>query len=106
MDHKLCGYVGFRYPTLIRSNHHVYEINIAVHPRYQHEGIGTRLMEKMMDWAAEQGIKKLSLRVLSSNDRALKFYEKCGFEREGRLIKEFYVGGRYVDDILMGYFLN
>jgi RimJ/RimL family protein N-acetyltransferase len=106
VDHVLCGYVGFRYPTLIQSNRHVYEVNIAVHPRYQHEGVGTRLMETMKEWASEQGMKKLSLRVLASNSKALEFYDKCGFVREGRLINEFYVGGRYVDDILMGYFLN
>lgn len=106
IDEQLCGYVGFRYPTMIRTNQHVYEINIAVHPQYQHEGIGTRLMEMMKAWASEQCIKKLSLRVLSSNPIALKFYKRCGFVIEGRLVNEFHVNGGYVDDILMGYFFE
>ncbi|WP_438348786.1 GNAT family N-acetyltransferase [Paenibacillus sp. FA6] len=105
VDHRICGYVGFRYPTLIKSNRHVYEINIAVHPQYQHRGVGTSLMDMVKEWASEQGMKKLSLRVLASNSGALEFYEKCGFVREGQLINEFLVGGRYVDDILMGYLL-
>ncbi|HEY2494605.1 MAG TPA: GNAT family N-acetyltransferase [Paenibacillus sp.] len=104
-EDEVCGYVGFRYPTVLQSNRHVYEINIAVHPRYQHEGIGTRLIEAVKEWAASEGKAKLSLRVLSTNPDALNFYEKLGFVREGRLINEFYVNGNYVDDILMGFYL-
>lgn len=106
IDEQICGYVGFRYPTMIRTNHHVYEINIAVHPQYQNEGIGTRLMETMKAWATEQGKEKLSLRVLSTNPTAIRFYERCGFVIEGRLVNEFLVNGRYIDDVLMGCFLN
>ncbi|MGG3280781.1 N-acetyltransferase family protein [Paenibacillus solani] len=103
---ELCGYVGFRLPTRLHSNRHVLELNIAVHPDYQRQGIGLRLMAAAKDTARSKGILKLRLRVLSSNPGALSFYRYCGFTEEGRLIQEFYVDGRYVDDILMCCFLS
>jgi RimJ/RimL family protein N-acetyltransferase len=63
-------------------------------------------MDAMKQYALEQGITKLRLRVLSSNPGAIAFYTQCGFVTEGRLISEFYIAGKYVDDILMSYFIQ
>lgn len=98
---KVCGYVGFEHPTPLPSNRHVFDLNIAVHPDYQRMGIGRRLMDEMKRFAAMQGIRKLSLRVLSTNPGAISFYKSCGFEEQGRLVEEFYLDGQYIDDILM-----
>ena len=102
---NLCGYIGFRSPTSLISNNHVYEIHIAVHPAYQRQGIGMTLMDSMIKHAKREGIRKLRLRVLSCNHAALAFYKKYGFEEEGRLGSEFFIAGKYVDDILMRYML-
>lgn len=105
IEDELCGYVGFGCPTGMKSNRHVYEIHIAVHPDRQRSGIGRDLMEAVKELAAERGIRKLRLRVLSSNLTAMSFYRKCGFLEEGRLREEFYLGGRYVDEIFMSCIL-
>lgn len=105
-DGIICGYVGFRHPTNLAGNRHVYEINIAVHPAYQREGIGARLIGAAKTWAAQEGKLKLRLRVLSTNPGAITFYRKCGFVEEGRLMEEFWVGDRYVDEIWMSFFLD
>lgn len=101
MGDTICGYLGFSCPTPLASNQHVYDINIAVHPSYQRLGIGRMLMESMKQLAAEQGKRKLCLRVLASNTKALEFYLRCGFVEQGRLVEEFYLNGRYVDDLLL-----
>lgn len=103
---EVCGYVGFRPPTGLESNLHVYELNIAIHPSYRRQGIGLRLIGALKDLARLEGKRKLRLRVLSCNPGAVAFYKSCGFREEGRLVQEFYVDGRYVDDILMSYFLR
>lgn len=97
----VCGYIGFACPTGLTSNAHVYDINIAVHPAYQKQGIGRMLMDEMRRKARLEGKRKLSLRVLATNKRAIAFYQSCGFIEQGRLVDEFYLDGRYVDDILM-----
>lgn len=101
MGNRICGYLGFKSPTSLPSNGHVYELNIAVHPDYQGCGIGHKLMDAVKVVAAERGIRKLSLRVLASNAGAVAFYQSCGFIEQGRLVDEFYLNGQYVDDILM-----
>ncbi|WP_094096293.1 GNAT family N-acetyltransferase [Paenibacillus physcomitrellae] len=98
---RLVGYIGFDNPTGLASNRHVYEINIAIHPEFQHRGIGMKLMEAMKEQAKADGVRKLSLRVLSTNQAAKAFYERCSFRVQGVLPEEFWLDGRYVDDILM-----
>ncbi|MGN7359214.1 GNAT family N-acetyltransferase [Paenibacillus sp. SAF-054] len=102
----LCGYVGFRHPTNLAGNSHVYEIHIAVHPAHQREGIGTRLIEAAKARAAQEGKLKLRLRVLSTNTGAIAFYRKCGFVEEGRLMDEYWIDGMYVDEVWMSFFLK
>lgn len=101
----LCGYLGFAPPTPLPSNNHVYEINIAVHPDFQGYGVGIQLVSEVKELARQQGVRKLSLRVLSSNVRAISFYKRCGFVEQGRLVEEFFLQGNYVDDILMYFHL-
>lgn len=105
-EDKLCGYVGFGCPSRMESNRHVCEVNIAIHPDYQRLGIGSQLIEAIKEHAANHAIRKLRLRVLSCNRSALSFYRKCGFLEEGRLREEFYLGGRYVDEIFMSCMLT
>ncbi|WP_054958058.1 GNAT family N-acetyltransferase [Paenibacillus dakarensis] len=104
-EEDVCGYIGFRTPTSLESNEHVLELNIAIHPAYQRQGLGRRLMQAVKDLARLQHKTKLRLRVLSSNPGAVAFYKKCGFHEEGRLEREFFVDGHYVDDILMSCFI-
>lgn len=98
---RICGYLGFDNPTPLETNRHVYEINIAVHPDCKRQGIGRKLMEAVKELATDRGVRKLSLRVLSSNPDAYSFYRSCGFIEQGRLVEEFYLNGLYIDDILM-----
>jgi RimJ/RimL family protein N-acetyltransferase len=43
----------------------------------------------------------LSLRVLGPNAPARALYEARGFRVEGVFVDEFFLAGRYVDDVLM-----
>ncbi|HZG75715.1 MAG TPA: GNAT family N-acetyltransferase [Paenibacillus sp.] len=97
----LAGFIVFRNASRMESHAHVAELAIAVDPEFQGLGIGRRLVEAACVEAKAQGKRKLSLRVMSSNEKAIAFYKKLGFQEQGRLVEEFYAGGRYVDDVLM-----
>lgn len=103
---ELCGYIGFGCPSRMASHRHVCEINIAVHPDYRRKGVGRQLIEAVKQHVSIHGVRKLRLRVLSVNKAALAFYHSCGFEEEGRLREEFYLQGRYVDDVFMSLMLK
>ena len=69
-------------------------------------GVGRRLAEACIEQARSRGARKLSLRVLGGNVAARRLYESCGFTVEGVLCEEFFLGGRYVDDVLMACLLD
>lgn len=106
VEGEIAGYLGFHYPTPLATNKHVLELDIAVDQRIQGKGIGKQLLHKGKELAKKKGVHKLSLRVLATNEGAIEFYRKNGFIEQGRLINEFYIDGKYVDDILMYILLN
>ena len=68
---------------------------------YQDIGIGTQILEKIIECAKEMGLKTLYLWVLSTNPLAYHVYQKAGFRETGRKPRFFYRNGRYIDDIMM-----
>ncbi|HEX6525196.1 MAG TPA: GNAT family N-acetyltransferase [Streptosporangiaceae bacterium] len=102
VNDTVAGYVLVKPVTPLKENAHVTSIaGLAVAPDARGRGVATALLAAAEQHARDHGARKLSLRVLSSNDAALRLYERLGFRREGTLREEFLIEGRYVDDVLM-----
>ena len=66
-------------------------------------GLGRRMLEMLIDWAARGGvIRKINLGVAPSNTRAIALYESLGFVVEGRMTRSVAVNGVLDDTLLMG----
>jgi RimJ/RimL family protein N-acetyltransferase len=76
-----------------------------VHPAARRRGIAAMLLAAAEQHVRDRGMRKLTLRVLSTNQGAISLYERLGFTREGDLREEFLINGSYVDDILMAKYL-
>lgn len=62
---------------------HIGEIGISVVEKYWGYGLGTKLLEEIIDWANQSGvIKRLELTVQERNKRAIHLYRKIGFVSE------------------------
>lgn len=84
-----------------RIAHHG-EIALSVMQAYWHLGIGTLMMQALIDFAKGTGVLEiLSLGVRKENERALKLYQRLGFEPIGTFPRFFKIGGAYSDEILM-----
>ena len=59
-----------------------YITSIGVFPEYWRKGIGTKLLDEVVQAAKEKQIKEISLQVHADNKTALHFYEAYGFEIE------------------------
>jgi ribosomal protein S18 acetylase RimI-like enzyme len=106
-DGELAGSIVFGPPLPLASNRHQLAIRgLAVDPARQREGIGAALIEALVERARGAGIRRVTLRALSTNAPALALYERAGFEVEGVLREAFLLGGVYVDDVLMGFDLT
>ena len=78
--------VGHAYllPMILRAIKHVFRLTIAVHPDYLNQGIGSSLMDYLINWATEhRQLEKIELMVRANNKRAIHLYEKFGFKTEG-----------------------
>ena len=61
---------------------------IAIHPDYQHQKLGSKLLEEVFKDAKAKKTRTLTLEVRASNIKAINFYKKYGFKVT--LIKEAY----------------
>ena len=57
--------------------------NIAVDNSHARLGVGTSLIQQVMDWSRTEGARKLMLEVRKSNHSAIKFYKRFGFSIAG-----------------------
>lgn len=107
IDRTVAGYAALGQSLTLTSHAHVLEIQgLAVDPARQRYGAGRRLIHASIEQARSRHARKLALRVLSTNPTARQLYESCGFLIEGILREEFFLAGRYVDDILMARSLH
>lgn len=58
--------------------------NLAVDKAFHGKGIGSRLMQDMIDRAKQDSLTALTLEVEDGNEAALSLYKKFGFKEEGR----------------------
>lgn len=87
----------------LQSLSHIADLNMAVHSGWQMKGIGTKLLERIIDWAKNSDtLEKIQLNVRASNLPAISLYKKMGFVEEGRLKNRIKIKNRYIDDIVMG----
>ena len=84
---------------------HKAELGITVHDDYQNIGIGTALLQHILNIARIKKLKKVCLQVSTDNAKAICMYKKAGFEIEGKLCKESYINDKYRDEYRMALFL-
>ena len=49
----------------------------------------------------KMNLNRVYLRVFENNSRAIRVYERCGFQKEGVLREDHYAGGRYYNTLVM-----
>ena len=78
------------------------ELFIYLHQDFQNAGLGAALMTEGIAQARTRSIHRVELTVVADNHRAIRLYEKIGFQREG-LKRENYLGedGKYHDEVEM-----
>ncbi|MGL5642860.1 MAG: GNAT family N-acetyltransferase [Paraclostridium sp.] len=82
-------------------------LGISIRKKYWGIGLGSEIMNYLIDWAKSNKItKKINLLVREDNIRGVKLYEKFRFEKEGLLKKDICVNGVYYNTIAMGLYID
>lgn len=74
-----------RYNTLRPDHPGVAEAAVVVEDAYQHQGLGTQLMRRLLAYAQARGVRTLVAEVNAENARMLRFIRRSGLPVTQRL---------------------
>ena len=87
VKNEFVGYIG-----IWQTGDDLNILKLAVIPRFRNLSIGQKLVEKAIQLKKENNFNKLFLEVDDKNEKAIKLYEKCGFECKYTR-KKYYANG-------------
>lgn len=103
-DEKVVGWCDVFPEDNPRQNHRG-GLGMALLPEFRGQGVGSQLLQKVLDHAKIFGLEKVELQVYNTNTSAVALYKKFGFEQEGLIRKYRKLDGQYFDCLSMGKFL-
>ncbi len=99
-DNLCLGHLG-----LYKLNHRLQLAEFAICIGIQEawgKGVGKEVTSAVMAYGFnELHLEQIRLDVLETNHRAIRLYENIGFQHDGRLRRNQFRDGRYVDSLIM-----
>lgn len=92
-------------PQQHRNSHTIYLGGVAIDPAHSGKGYGLEMLTEIIVYAKEQQCRRIELSTATTNDRAIRLYERAGFEKEGVLRRYTFLKkeNRFLDEILMSW---
>ena len=92
-------------PNTHRSGHVAYLGGLAIHPSQSGKGLGSQMMKEIKTYAKERGFLRIELSTALVNEKAIRLYEKAGFQKEGVLRKYTYLQqeNQFLDEVMMAW---
>jgi len=98
---RVIGLAGLHVRKLARERHTAV-LGIMIHPEFHGQGVGTKLMQTIIDLADNWLLlKRIDLTVFPDNFSAIKLYEKFNFVVEGTMKYASTRRGKLADHLLM-----
>lgn len=91
---RVAGYMGYW-----EAPEEAHIINLAIAPDFRNKGLGQKMMEQCLNYAAKRGAHLATLEVRQSNEAAQRLYEKCDFRTVA--IRKKYYSDNLEDAIVM-----
>jgi ribosomal protein S18 acetylase RimI-like enzyme len=102
---ELVGMIGFYQLSGPKDLHKGVIWGMYVKPRWQGSGLASALLNGIIELGKMQ-VEQVQLTVVTTNQRAIRFYEAAGFHGYGIEKNALKSGQRYFDELLMVRFLT
>ena len=89
------------FPRWAHAVTHCGSLGMGVLPTHRGQGIGKRLLQACIGKAWSKGITRIELEVRADNERAIRLYERMGFEHEALKRRAMRFDGVYFDAVQM-----
>lgn len=99
-DGKLVGYLIAIGGNVRRNKHNAYLV-IGLLQEYRRIGIGTKLFQRLEEWAKTHNILRLELTVVTQNVAGVSLYKKMGFEIEGTKRNSLLINDTFFNEYYM-----
>jgi RimJ/RimL family protein N-acetyltransferase len=107
VEGEIVGAVFIVPPDQVMGYHqdHLMEFHVDVLPGWRRQGIGTALVEGLVEWAHLKGdVRKMEAACLGWNEPVIEMLKGAGFREEGRSDRSWMVrldgGGTEYDDVV------
>ena len=98
---RVIGHVDLTGAGLYSAMHRA-RLGIGVERGYRGQGVGSALLAAALHWARVEGkLTWIDLSVFAHNERALRLYERHGFQRVGRTVDAYRLADASIDDVHM-----
>jgi RimJ/RimL family protein N-acetyltransferase len=101
---QLVGMAGFSRHDAARMRHRGVLVGMYVRESDRGTGVADEIANAVVAYARTR-VELLQLSVASTNDRAVRFYERMGFKTYATEPRALKIDDRYVDEFLMVRFL-
>lgn len=99
---RLIGVVSLIREEKRKERHKAAIFGMYVEPKMRQNGIGRRLIGRVVDAAHRMhGLKQVRLAVVASNRPALRLYKSAGFEIYGREEDALFVAGKFHAELFL-----
>lgn len=106
VDGEIAGNAGLSPVGQFIKYSHRCSFGISVKKRYWGQGIGSILIDCIINSAKQAGFEQIELTVVADNEKAQNLYKKKGFEEFGKLKNFFrYKDGAHNDGVYMVKYL-
>ncbi|MCH5201799.1 MAG: ribosomal protein S18-alanine N-acetyltransferase [Oscillospiraceae bacterium] len=100
LNGEAAGYIGF---NMVLDEGYI--ANIAVKEKFRRQGVGRKLLQKVIETAVKNNLSFVSLEVRESNISAIGLYKEFGFTQQG-IRKNFYRNPQENGLILTKFFIQ
>jgi ribosomal protein S18 acetylase RimI-like enzyme len=102
---ELAGMIGFYQQSGPKDEHKGVIWGMYVKPRLQGSGLASALLDSVVE-LGQVRVEQILLTVVTTNQRAVRFYEAGGFHGYGIEKNALKSGERYFDELMMVRFLT
>lgn len=99
---EIVGELTCRPSSRLAAHKHIAILGMSVRKGWRNKGIGSMLLAEALKWAKQTKIiKRIELKVFSTNAPAIHLYKRIGFIQEGVLRESVFRHGEFHDDLIM-----
>ncbi|MFB6141880.1 MAG: N-acetyltransferase family protein [Halorientalis sp.] len=100
VEEEVVGWVHLEVPEMDKLGHNA-ELTVGIVEEYRGHGIGSRLLERGLEWAADADLVKVYNSFPASNEAAIDFFERQGGAVEAVREDHYRIDGDPVDEVMM-----